>query len=315
MLERHSNTHPYLMKKTLLHAVALTLYLRALSSGQLLPDTSYSFVGFGTTEGGKLWGLTEDYTSRVLISDSLGVDVANHVATDSDRNRIIYRAPDSSTLYAYNLENSTVSQIGNTSFSPMETNGGGTFYQGKYYLWNDANGASNTSAAGLYSYTFDANGNIDSQTHELATSITGELGDIVINNQGELFILNNLGIDLYYAGTVGNFIQPREIGSVSSSVLYPTNQMFIDPEGRMLTPTSGGRYYPPGYLRIVPPTGYSTNFIPSSGEGSIGNPIGSMGHDDWVDLSDGLRFKTASVPEVSTFLLLGLGSVFLIFKR
>lgn len=264
------------------------------------------YWAFGVLDS-NLYGFTSEST-RTVISTELTASPntfrANHLATDTARNRVIYglhRIDDSTvqSIWAWDFNTNTRVNISTPNGIDLafigNSTGGAGFYNGDYYLWDDGG-----AQQGLVRFTFDETGNIASATKPWGniTSVGG-LGDIAIDASGMMYILTD--------GTAGNRLYRMDLNdSLATPVLlgdysgYVSNgQLFIDQQGRLLTrQLDSGNWLSldplsPGVFEVIP---------------------GPAVFAEYADLSEGALVGVV-VPEPSGALLLGLAGAVGLSRR
>ncbi|WP_200390679.1 PEP-CTERM sorting domain-containing protein [Roseibacillus ishigakijimensis] len=208
----------------------------------MLAQTSTTdYWAFATFEA-SLYGFTSA-NERVLITSSLTASptayAANHLATDSANNRIIYAlnelpnnaSSDVVAIFEYDLATNTRTNITGTANLASTVGvslGGGSFYDGAYYLWDDYG-----SAQGLVRFTFDSNGVINGSSKPYGNDNSiGLLGDIAIDRNGQLFILN-ADNELYRADLNNTSVSPTLVGDYSAYL--GNGQLFVDADGQLIS--------------------------------------------------------------------------------
>ncbi len=301
---------------TLPKFLSLSLGVFALQTIQSNAQNVTNFSGFGLAgpnsqsgEGQALYGFQGGLTNFTLLS-TLGPDAEitafNHLATDVGRNRLVFTGnvfmSDFLNLFSYNLGTGTLTNItpsgpfgGILGSSVGASSGGGSFYNGSYYLWDDT--VDFDSEMGLVKIDFNLAGNVSSITKPFGNytgSAIGSLGDIAIDSTGIMYLYNSAG--QLFSKDLNNAQSP--IVSLNVQTVTGNGQLFIDANGRLLTSLPGGNW---GV--IDPATGNQT---------PIAGP--SIGSNLFSDLSEG-GFVGVVVPEPSSTLLVGLGALACLTRR
>src|SRR5690606_38179652 len=132
----------------LLLAVSLLAFTQTLKAQSSVAD----YWGFAVTESAELYGFTSE-TERVLIAGGAVLTPRpsshlslNHLATHVAHNRLIYTlgnfAVPSAVLGIFAWDFNTNSRVDLTNGANVSgligsSDGGGGFYNGNYYLWDD----------------------------------------------------------------------------------------------------------------------------------------------------------------------------------
>ncbi len=272
------------------------------------------YWAFGVSQA-RLYGFTSE-TTRTTIAFSMSDvpnSVTNHLATDAAFNRVIYGVNsrpavvgDPSPLegiWAWNFEDNSAIDITNgydLAGVIGPTTGGGSFYNGAYYLWDDEG-----PEQGLVKFTFG----IDefAADYSLINSMTkpwgdmtglnlGSFGDIAIDANGTLFALTATN-RLYRMDLKDPMGSPSLQGDYTG---YASNgQLFIDNLGRLLTRQSGSG----NWLRLNPDQ-----------PGLIEVISGPTTFNTYEDLAEGPVVGVV-VPEPSAILFVGLAGSLSFLRR
>ncbi len=195
--------------------------------------SQYSAFALGVN--GELYGWTDLPGDPVVLDAALlgsGVEV-NHLATDFERDRVIFANNGFvGGIYAYYFSGpfaNTVQLISTANFlsSLDQSSAGATFYNGKYYLFDDEKNNFFEEERGLWEITFDDSGNASTLTKISNFSIG--LGDIAADADGTIYLYS--GSDDLYSFDLNNTGAGWTL--INSNV--PGNQLFIDNDGRLLT--------------------------------------------------------------------------------
>ncbi len=274
-----------------------------------------SIYAFATTDEGSLNQYTS-LTTGSLIASNLVTNTnqfrVNHLATDAARTRVIYGVENIATGALTDVraayiagpaagQNSSILNGNDISFIG-NSNGGGSFFNGAYYLYDDIG-----PNQGIVRMTFGTGAFAGISSISMPWGINtagGDLGDIAIDGAGQMFLFNEAR-DLY-SFDLNNSSPSQQlsfIGNYSASVGGTgTRQMFIDDLGRiMINAADTG-----DWRSLDPLNPGSSTLIP-------GIDI-TVGTNTFSDLSSGGRPVGVVIPEPSTALLGGLGLLAL-FRR
>jgi len=289
----------------------VTLLVAQSASAQL----SSSFYAFAITDQNSLNAYTSPTTGSLVASSMVG-NVQNrrinHLATEIARNRVIYGVEDTQTGAVVDIRahilggpgagtNGSILNGNNLATTIGSSTGGGSFFNGAYYLWDDGG-----TGQGIVRMTLTAGGLIDTISKPWGNNLTGgELGDIAIDASGAMFLFNELR-DLYRFDV--NNPDPAQplvlIGNYSLAVGGSgTRQMFIDDLGRIMinSGTTGD------WRSLDPLVPGSSTLIPGI------NLL--VGTNTFSDLAPGGRPVGTVIPEPSSMLIGSLGLLALLRRR
>ncbi len=240
-----------LLKKSFIPA---SLLVTTVVHGQNVSN----FYGFGVFNQ-SIYGFNNETTRTLLIADAVPphpqnanwVEPINHLATDASRNRLLYvpqlerlnTVPgETRGMFSYDLASGTVTDITNGfDFEALVgySTGGGSFYNGDYYLFDDVSSSFDTqpgvgAGKGVVKISFNGAGLISSVTKPYGNldGGVGELGDIAIDASGQMFIFSSTArlYKLNLNNPVANF---QLIGDYSATT--QNGQLMIDNLGRIIT--------------------------------------------------------------------------------
>jgi hypothetical protein len=171
--------------------------------------TDYTLLVLGESSGASsndsIWGYTSLNAAPVELSPLPTPEpfYGNGLVTDAPRNRLIFiddgdgGAGDRDALYEYDLTGTgTFTQLGNVSTPEIfisGTSGGGGWYQGEYYYWDDAGGV---GSEGMIRISFNGDGSFASSTtfFDPAPGDFGDFGDLAIDEAtGILYAISQDG--------------------------------------------------------------------------------------------------------------------------
>ena len=279
----------------------------------LVPECPPS--GIGTYEGyyiGKsdwnLYGFSNNLTtstSIVDLVDSTGCNTFNHLATDYDRDRLLFTCAQDefNNLYAVDVTTGTVTDLGqldpqNVFGSP---NGGAVYYNSIYYIYVDEDNFGGQIDRGLYAVYFDGNGNpgLMQKVIDEPKNMTN-LGDLAVDENGTLYLLENTLQSTFYTLNLNNI----SAGWTLINSDAPPGQLFFDDYGRLIGGQSDG-----SVIQIDPANGTQTGSISNVGqevvdmaEGGKAHCISSLPHAD-LSLDKSVDSATALIGDTITFTL------------
>lgn len=146
----------------------------------------------GASSNDSIWAYTSLTAAPVELSPLPTPEpfYGNGLVTDAPRNRVIFiddgdgGAGDRDALYEYDLTGTgTFNLLGNVSTPEIfisGTSGGGGWYQGEYYYWDDAGGV---GSEGMIRISFNGDGSFASSTtlFDPAPGDFGDFGDLAID--------------------------------------------------------------------------------------------------------------------------------------
>ncbi len=286
-----------------IHHISTTAIALGVAAGMLFSATEAKaleltdYVGFAVKDT-TLYGFSNLQTATIISSSILSSSSANHLATDADRNRLLYTASSATNnVYAWNMTTNSRELLGTiTDFGHSITNssGGASFWNNAYYLYADQ-----ASGGGILKVTFNLDGTIAAVTKPFGNGHPDGgfgLGDIAISATGIMYILQTDGdlysLDLTVEGTPSPNFQTVKLAALTSG----GGQLFFDQNGELLTRTQGGANT---WSILSPSTGNITGTI------NAGTTLS-----DYADLS-----SAPVIPEPSTYLLLGMSAAGWAFYR
>lgn len=255
----------------------------------------------GPTGNDSIWAYTSLAAAPVELDEIPTPQpfYGNGLATDRDRNRVLFiddgdgTAGNSDALYEYDLTGSgTFSFLGNISTvdTPVSfTSGGGGWYQGEYYYWDDRGGA---GSEGLIRVTLNGDGSLGSATtifDPWPGDDFGDFGDLAIDEAtGIIYGTSNDGGGQsdFWALDLTDLASGRSI--LATGVDY--QQMAFDNTGQLV-----------GVERTV--LAARNWYIIDTTDGSS-TTVARQGNFDVYDMANGGLYPA---PEPTTLTLLGFG--------
>ena len=198
-----------------------------LYEGYYIGESDWNLYGFSN-------GLTTS-TSIVDLVAATGCNAFNHLATDYDRDRLLFTCAQDefNNLYAVDVTTGTVTDLG--ELDPQDEfgspDGGAVYYNGIYYIYVDEDNFGGQVDRGLYAVYFDANGDagLVGKVINEPKNMT-DLGDLAVDENGTLYLLENTSQSTFYTLDLDNI--PGGWTLINSDA--PQGQLFFDDYGRLI---------------------------------------------------------------------------------
>lgn len=179
--------------------ILLVAYFAVSTTGDARGDTVYGSSDSGSA-GNALYSINTAASSATLLAGGLAV-TPNSLATDSVRQKLYYGDSNGQTIWNYDLQSNTATQVYDINNSSVFTGltdpvfaDGGSFYNGSYYAMIQRDFASGEGGSGSSIYRFDlsTDGNSVTGVTELSLNTpsalsAGDLGDFTIDQDGNVF--------------------------------------------------------------------------------------------------------------------------------
>ena len=185
--------------KFLMATILLVTWLPIFISGESRADIIYGSTNSGLA-GNAIYSIDTATNLATLLTGNLAV-TPNSLATDSARQKLFYGDSNGQTLWNYDLQSNTVTQVFDINNSPLFSGltnpvfaDGGSFFNGSYYAMVQRDFASGEGGAGASVYRFDLSTNGNAVIGVTAFSLNtpsglsaGDLGDFTIDKNGNVF--------------------------------------------------------------------------------------------------------------------------------